>query len=78
MKKEIQKVLTLRAFWDLEKTMLHVIRVSGTVVKSPTNTKIAHLHVHKPKNPGSGNRVSDFRVSWGPPVSEKFGFTVIF
>ena len=36
------------AFWDLEKTMLHEIRVSETVV-SPILTKIPHLHVHKPK-----------------------------
>ena len=37
----------LRAFWDLEKTVLHEIRVSGTVVsplltrKSPTCTYIS-------------------------------------
>ena len=29
----------LRAFWDLEKTVLHEIRVSGTVLRSPTNAK---------------------------------------
>ena len=28
----VQKVPALRAFWDLGKTMLHKIRVSGTVV----------------------------------------------
>ena len=28
----IQKVPALRAFWDLEKTVLHEIRVSGTVL----------------------------------------------
>ena len=38
----IQRVPALRAFWDLEKTVLHEIRASGTVVsplltqKSPT------------------------------------------
>ena len=33
----IQRVPSLRAFWDLEKTVLHEIRVSGTVLWSPTN-----------------------------------------
>ena len=64
----IQKVPTLRAFWDLEKTTLHEIRVSGTVqwslnnAKSPTCTYIS-------QNRGSGNRVSDYRVRGGPPVT---------
>ena len=35
--KLIQRVPALRAFWDLEKTVLHEIRVSGTVLWSPTN-----------------------------------------
>ena len=48
-KKEIQRVPTLQAFWGLEKTVLHEIHVSGTVVSPPTNAKIPHLHVHKPK-----------------------------
>ena len=62
----IQKVPTLRAFWDLEKTTLHEIRVSGTVqwslnnAKSPTCTYIS-------QNRGSGNRVSDICVSGEPP-----------
>ena len=43
----VQRVPALRPFWDLEKTVLHEIRVSGTVVS--TNEKIPHLHVHKPK-----------------------------
>ena len=34
---DIQRVPALRAFWDLEKTVLHEIRVSGTVLWSPTN-----------------------------------------
>ena len=33
----IQRVPALRGFWDLEKTVLHEIRVSGTVLWSPTN-----------------------------------------
>ena len=33
----IQRVPSLRAFWDLEKTVLHEIRVSGTVLWSPTS-----------------------------------------
>ena len=43
----IQRVPALRAFWDLEKTVLHEIRVSGTVGgplltrKSPTCTYIS-------------------------------------
>ena len=49
LKMLIQRVPALRAFWDLEKTVLHEIRVSGTVLWSPTNAKIPHLHVHKPK-----------------------------
>ena len=36
-KSYIQRVPTLREFWDLEKTVLHEIRVSGTVLWSPTN-----------------------------------------
>ena len=36
----IQRVPALRAFWDLEKTVLHEIHVSGTVLWSPTNPKI--------------------------------------
>ena len=35
----LQRVPTLRAFWDLEKTVLHEIRVSGTVLWSPNNAK---------------------------------------
>ena len=34
---KLQRVPALRAFWDLEKTMLHETRVSGTVLWSPTN-----------------------------------------
>ena len=48
-KVQLKRVPTLRAFRDLEKTVLHEIRVSGTVKQSPTTTKIPHLHVHKPK-----------------------------
>ena len=35
--KWLQRVPALRAFWDLEKTVLHEIRVSGTVLWSLTN-----------------------------------------
>ena len=34
---QIQRVPTLRSFWDFEKTVLHEIRVSGTLLWSPTN-----------------------------------------
>ena len=34
---KLQRVPALRAFWDLEKTVLHETRVSGTVLWSPTN-----------------------------------------
>ena len=37
----VQRVPVLRAFWDLEKNVLHEIRVSGTVLWSPTNAKIS-------------------------------------
>ena len=33
----IQRVPALCVFWDLEKTVLHKTRVSGTVLWSPTN-----------------------------------------
>ena len=33
---DLQGVPTLRTFWDLEKTVLHEILVSGTVGESPT------------------------------------------
>ena len=33
----VQRVPALRAFWDLEKTVLDKFRVSGTVLWSPTN-----------------------------------------
>ena len=42
-KRVVQRVPALRAFWDFEKTVLHEIRVSGTVGgplltrKSPTS-----------------------------------------
>ena len=45
----IQRVPALRVFWDLEKTVLHETRVSGTVLWSPTNANSPHLHVTKPK-----------------------------
>ena len=51
--KYIQRVPALRVFWDLEKTVLHETRVSGTVLWSSTNADSLI----------SGNRVSDFRVS---------------
>ena len=35
----IQGVPALHAFWDFEKAVLHEIHVSGTVLRSPTNTK---------------------------------------
>ena len=34
----VQRVPALSRFWDLEKTVLHEIRVSGTVKQSPTTT----------------------------------------
>ena len=37
LEKPIQRVPALRTFWDLEKTVLHEICVSGTVLWSPTN-----------------------------------------
>ena len=36
-KLSVQRVPTLCTFWDLEKTVLHEIRLSGTVLWSPTN-----------------------------------------
>ena len=32
----IQRIPALRVFWDLEKTVLHETRASGTVLWSPT------------------------------------------
>ena len=37
MKIKVQRVPALRTFWDLEKTVLHEILVSGTVLQSPTS-----------------------------------------
>ena len=34
---QVQRVPALRVFWDVEKTVLHETRVSGTVLWSPTN-----------------------------------------
>ena len=48
----MQRVPTLLGFWDLKKPTLREICVSGTLEGSrgsPTNTKIPHLLVHKPK-----------------------------
>ena len=40
----------LSGFWDLKKTALRKIRISGTAHRgSSTNAKIPHLRVHKPK-----------------------------
>ena len=49
--------------------MLHEIRVIGTVLCSPTNAN-SPTYTYIAKNRASGNRVSDFRVSGEPPVSE--------
>ena len=38
MASQLQRVPALCAFWDLEKTVLHEICTSGTVLWSPTNT----------------------------------------
>ena len=42
----LQRVPALRAFWDLEKTKKSC---QWDCSKSPTNAKIPHLHVNKPK-----------------------------
>ena len=47
--------------------MLHEIRVSGTVLWSPTNAN-SPTYTYISQKRVSGNRVSDFRVSGGPPV----------
>ena len=46
----VQRVPALRAFWDLEKTVLHEILVSGTVLWSPTNANSpTYMYIsHKP------------------------------
>ena len=38
----LQRVPALRAFWDLEKTVLHEIRVSGTVLMDSLNAIFPH------------------------------------
>ena len=40
--KIIQRVPALRAFWDLEKTVLRKIRVSGTVLMDSLNAIFPH------------------------------------
>ena len=52
----------------LEKTVLHETRVSGTVLWSPTDAN-SPTYTYISQKRISGNRVSDFRVSGGPPVS---------
>ena len=42
----LQRVPALRVFWDLEKTVLHETRVSGTVLWSPTNAHSpTYMHI---------------------------------
>ena len=60
-------VSALRAFVDLEKTVLLETHVSGTVLWSPTNTN-SPTYTYISQKRVSGNRVSDFCVSGGPPV----------
>ena len=55
-------VPALRAFWDLEKTVLPEIRVSGI------NAKIPHLHIHKPKTVALETVLVIFLYVGGPPV----------
>ena len=55
----------LRAFWGLEKTVLHEFVLVGLYC-GPLLTLIPPRTQAKKR--GSGNRVSDFRVSGGPPV----------
>ena len=47
-KYELQRVPALRVFWDLEKTVLHEICVSGTVLWSPTNANSPTYISQKP------------------------------
>ena len=69
----LQRVPASRAFWDLEKTLLHEIRVSGTVGGGySTNAKIPHLHVHKPKT------VVVETVLVGDPLYNIFHANIIF
>ena len=55
----IQRVPALRGFWDLEKTVLHEIHVSRTVLWSPTNAN-SPTYTFVSQKRGSGNGVSDF------------------
>ena len=51
--------------------MLHESGVSGTVLWFPTNAN-SPTYTYISQKSVSGNRVSDFRVSGGPPVNVKF------
>ena len=57
MKLTIQRIPALRGFWDLKKTVLREIGISGTVGGSITNAKIPHLRIHKPKTAVVGSAV---------------------
>ena len=46
MQNNIQRVIALRAFWDLEKNVLLEIRVSGTELWSPTLDSGINIGVH--------------------------------
>ena len=54
--KYLQRVPALGGFWDLKKTVLRKICISGSV-GLPTYAKIPHLHVHKPKTVVVGSAV---------------------
>ena len=70
--KVIQRVPALHAFWDFEKTVFHEIRVGGIIVNPPSNAKIPHLHVHKPKTVVLETVLVIF-VKMGDPLLFTFG-----
>ena len=63
-------LVALRGFWDFEKTVLHEIRVSGTV-GGPLLMQNPPLTRTYAKTAEVRDCVSDFCVMWGPPVQTK-------
>ena len=70
MKNWLQRVPALRGFWDLEKTVLHEICVSGTVLWSPTNAN-SPTCTYISQNPCQWKPCQWISCKWGTPCSCK-------
>ena len=64
----IQRVPALRAFWDLEKTVLNEIHVSGTELWSPTNAN-SPTYTYISLKPWYCKPCYWFSCKWGTPCT---------